>query len=332
MVLTQQRGKLPPPPPGCDEWRTEQGYLITQIHYSADPGKDAQWVTATKAKCPSEYIWQQEYEIDAYARSGAMMYPEFSYRVNVYEPFPIPHEWTRYMCCDPHKRRPHAFLWLAVDPWEDHWYYREYWPSKVYGKRGHVPEDDELWNIHQYAETLRQLEGPDIDVFGPGGFADNQSKQEVIYRRIMDTHGKAIFVETHDGKDEPETFWDRYADEGFRFFDAKKDVDAGRDTAARRLLPRDISDEHGKRKEPVVHIFTTLPELIWELRHNRFPILKPQQVERQDPTPKELLKRKHMTDNFRYLEMADPVYINPANYTAENLRDMSLPPRGGRKR
>ena len=66
-----------------------------------------------------------------HARSGALLYPEFNYDINVCAPFPIPHDWTRRMAIDPHKRRPHAFLWMAVSPDGDHYYYREYWPSRI---------------------------------------------------------------------------------------------------------------------------------------------------------------------------------------------------------
>lgn len=331
-LFVEPRGKLIAPPPGCEQWETEQGYSISQIHYSADPSKDAAWEKEARRKCPSDFIWRQEYEIDAYARSGALMYPEYSKRIHIYEPFPIPHTWTRYMGCDPHKRRPHAFLWLAVDPWNDIWVYREYWPSKICGKPGNVPEDDELYTIHQYAEAIKFFEGEEVDVFAPGGFADNQGKRERIFRRIMDTHGKAIFAETHDGKDDPETFWDRYREEGLVFYDAKKDVDAGRDAVGRALRPRQIADENGVREEPRLKIFTNCTELQWELRHNRFPTLTPEQAEKQDPVSKELQKRKHMTDILRYLVIADPVYIDPGQFEPEYLRAMSLPPRVKRTR
>lgn len=308
-------------PPGCDFWQDERGYHFARVHYSADPRKDAKWARGKKRESASEALYRQEYEIDAHAQLGALMYPEFVRKVNVCKPFPIPRHWTRYMGIDPHKRRPHAFLWMAVSPDGDHWYYREYWPSKIYGKRGNVPEDDKLFQIDDYAKTVRWFEGPEVSLFSAGGFADNQGQQETIFLRIMDTHGKAIYAETHDGADEPVTFWDRYAECGIHCDPAKKDMHAGRDAVGTRLRPRRAVTAAGEHLEPVIHIFETLPELILELETVRWPTLTPAQAAKQDPVEKELQKRKHMADLIRYIEVAEPRYIEPAA-----IAQASLPP------
>lgn len=312
-ALTVPPELVPQPPPGVTERRTPQGYLIGRVHFSSDPAKDAAWAEGRRRRSPNEETYRMEYEIDFYARSGALMYPEFEEGHVVCPPFTIPHEWTRYMGCDPHKRRPHFFLWMAVDPFGDHWYYRESWESKIYGRPGRVPEDDAIQTIAAYCDALRWLEGEENRYFAPGGFADNGGKQEQIFLRIMDTHGKAIYAETHDGKDDPETFWDRYRKEGFLFREARKDVQAGRDTVGRRLRPRLIADADGERLSPVIHIFNTCPELILELKTNRFPVLTPAQADKQDPTDKELQKRKHATDCLRYIEIEDPQFIEPVD-------------------
>jgi len=304
-------GKLPEIPKGCDQWYEEEhGYSICRIHYSADPSKTPAWAEAQKKKSPSENTFKREFEIDHYAGSGAVMYPEFSRAINVCKPFPIPHEWTRYFGCDPHKRRPHAFLWVAVGPDGDHWYYREYWPSRVYGKKGDTPEDDKLYKVDEYVQALKYMEGPEIAHFSAGGFADNGGLTEKIRLRVMDTHGKAIFTTTTAGKDEPETFWQRYEDLGIRCTEAIKDIGSGRDTVGMRLRARNVMLSEGPAEQSVIHIFDTLPELIHEMRTGRFPALTPSQAERMDPTEKELQKRKHMLDLIRYIEMEDPKFLS----------------------
>ena len=311
---------FPPVPPGCQEWVEERGYHIAQIHYSADPGKNAAWYSREHPKSVNEATWRQEQEIDFHARSGALLYPEFNFALNVCEPFPIPHDWTRRMAIDPHKRRPHAFLWMAVAPDGDHYYFREYWPSRIYGKKGNTPDDDELYHIDQYVKTLNWLEGEDIDFFAPGGFANNSGRREQIPLRIMDTHGKAIFSSTRDGRDDPETFWDRYTRLGIICQEAQKDVDVGRNEVGKRLRPRPCMYADGLREESVIHIFSTCPELIHEFRTARWPVLTPAQAEKQDPSDKPLQKRTHMLDLIRYIEITDPIYVPYQDSSAVSKR------------
>lgn len=313
-------GAEPPVPFGCTfRVEEEHGYHICKIHASADPAKrDPKRIEEMRRNFPSERAYRQEIEIDFSAGAGALLYPEYTEALNVCKPFPIPLHWTKYMSIDPHKRRPHAMLWCAVDPNGDRWYYREYWPSRIYGKKGNVPEDDTLYHIDSYVAAIKMLEGEECDYFAQGGFCDNQGRRERIRWRIMDTHGKAIFSTTMDGRDEPETFWQRYEkcyqEAGLspaKLIEAIKDIDAGRDRVGEGLRPRRVMLPDGESQESAIHIFETCVELRHELRTARFPMLSPTQVEKQDPVNKELQKRKHMIDNLRYLEMSEPCYIPP---------------------
>jgi hypothetical protein len=168
-------------------------------------------------------------------------------------------------------------------------------------------------------QTINWLEGPEIDFFGPNGFADNKGQREKIFRRVMDTHGKAIFTTTKDGRDEPETFWDRYRKLGIICKEAVKDVDSGRDLIGKALRPRTVMYSDGPADESRIHVFSTLTELIHELRTNRFPMLTPAQAEVKDPVSQELPKRKHMTDNARYIAMEDPKYIAAHDYASQSV-------------
>ncbi len=298
-------------PTGCDAWRTEHGYDIARVHFSSDPSKTPEWAAQRLTEAPSEANYRAEYEIDFQAGAGALMFPEFEAGLNVCDPFPISETWTRDMAIDPHKRRPHAFLWRAISPDGDRWYYREYWPSRIYGQKGKTPEDDKLYHIDDYVAAIKYLEGPEIRHFARGGFADNGGRQERIRARVMDPHGKAIFSTTVAGRDEPETFWDRYERLGVHCVEAKKDVGAGRDRVGMRLRPRKVMYSDGEKRESQIHIFNTLPELILELRTVRWPSLSPSEAERMDPKEAELPKRKHCVDLIRYLEMCEQGYSEP---------------------
>jgi hypothetical protein len=306
-------------PPGCVDYRNDIGGRVLRIHYTADPFKNKAWAAEERSKYSTKEAWAQEQEIDNQAYSGARVFPNFDVDVNWCEPFPIPHDWTRYMGIDPHGRRPHAFLWMAVSPDDDHWYYREYWPSNVYGVKGRLPEDDDIYTIDSYVQILDFLEGPEPNVFSVGGYADNQGKKEEFYERVMDPHAKGIFTERHKGRDEPETFWHRYENLGIHCKEAKRDFRAGRDKVNDRLLPKKYDNGDGTVSwRPIIHVFNTLIELRLELRENRYARLTPTQAEKRDPHADPMEKRKHMTDLVRYLEIEDPQYI-PRDRVVESL-------------
>jgi hypothetical protein len=198
-------------PKGCTlKCDPKAGVEVLKIHYAADPEKNSDWVGLTKPTYQSEALWQQEQEIKADAFRGQLLFPEFQRQYTVMEPQPIPPDVTFYMAIDPHPRRPHAFLWMYVDRYDNHVYFREWWPSKIYGKRGRIPEDDEIYHLDDYAETVKWLESGQINFAAPNGFSDNQGRNQTQYRRIMDPAGKAWATERESGKDLPETFWDTY--------------------------------------------------------------------------------------------------------------------------
>jgi hypothetical protein len=77
------------------------------------------------------------------------------------------------------------------------------------------------------------------------------------------------------------------------------------------LRPRMVMGNDGEpRKRSTIHIFKDrCPELIYQLKNNRRQQLTATQAQTKDPTGKAVPVRTHMTDNLRYLEMANPVYI-----------------------
>jgi hypothetical protein len=300
-------------PKGCT-WKRDPktGIEVLRVHYFADPEKGADWVAKTKPTYKSEALWMQEQEIKADAFSGQLLFPEFQRQYTVIKPHPIPADVTFYMGIDPHPRRPHAFLWMYVDRYDNHVYIRDWWCSRIYGMRGKVPEDDDLHTIKEYAETVLWMEGPEPDLGAPNGFTNNQGRRQIQQRRIMDTAGKSWSTNRELGKEGPETFWDTYQEYKIPCDPSKKDFEAGRDAVASKLKPRKYQGAGGEiREQSQILIFETCRELILELETNRYPMLKPGQSETQDPTGRPLPVRKCLTDIMRYLEMEDLYWIDP---------------------
>lgn len=290
------------PHPGIQTWRNAHGITIFRLHYSADESKTPAWAAKQKAAMTNEADYEQEYEINFSAKLGTLIYL-FKREATLCNSFPIPKEWTRYMMLDPHPVVPHAFLWVAVDKWGDAWAYRELWPSKIYGKRGNVPEDDNRFGIKHYVETVEWLESKDNP--------ENEGRDEDIYKRIIDYAARSMGQGFFD--ENPEyNFQKRYEDlTGWNFEDCIKDNNAGPEAVNQWLKPRDVEQEDGMfAPRSKLHIFQDrCPELIYELETNRFQQLTPLLAERQDPTGKPQAKRNHLTDDLKYWAMSNPEYI-----------------------
>lgn len=300
------------PPHGCDFYTSSRGIDVARIHYTADPTKTPAWAAKLKEQAVSDQMFMQEMEIEANAQSGAKLFPKFNREYTVVEPFPIPHDWTRYMAGDPHPRVPHAWLWMAVTPYQDWIVYREYWPSKIYAKRGGIPEDDNSFEIDDYAKAIKFMESKECTIFGVNGLADNGGRDEKIHRRVMDYTAKAWMAERTKGKDGNVSFWNSYREHGIVCDECEKDTEASIDIINRKLRARTIIGPDGKKKEQSsITIFNTCPELIFELDTNRFPALTPHQQEIKDPSDKPMQKRRHLSDDLRYLAISRPIYIDP---------------------
>lgn len=56
-----------------------------------------------------------------------LIYKQFDPGFHICEPVKVKSNWTRYFCIDPHPRTPTACVWVAVDPFGNHWVYDELW-------------------------------------------------------------------------------------------------------------------------------------------------------------------------------------------------------------
>jgi len=306
------------PHPGVRAWTNAQGVRVMELHYSADQEKGAgekvfvqdlnmhlsPWAYGQYLGMTDKALFRQEYEIDFSAKLGTLLY-QMTEEATLERSFPVPATWTRYYALDPHPVVPHASLWLAVDPWGDAWVYRELWPSRIYGQPGNVPEDDNRYTIKEYVEAVKWLESKENPA--------NEGREENIHRRVIDYAARAFGKGTSDDPEQP-NFQQRFEDAGlYPFEDAKKDHDTGISVVNEWLKPRQIEQASGEFKlKSRLHIFSdTCPELVHQLKTNRYQQLTPLMAERQDPTGKPIAKRNHLTDDLRYLLMSEPAYIVP---------------------
>src|SRR6267142_3230830 len=178
------------PHTGIETWMTNRNIRVVRLHYTADPQKDKAWAERERIGMTDPGPYRQEYEIDFAGTLGQLVFGLHE-PATLEESFIIPESWTRYFALDPHPAVPHAFLWCALDPYGNRWYYRELWPSKISGLSGSLPTDDNRHTIREYIETIRWLESKDNP--------QNDGKEERIFKRVIDYAARAMAHDAHDG-------------------------------------------------------------------------------------------------------------------------------------
>jgi hypothetical protein len=298
---------------GITSWRNESpNALVVRLHYSASPEKDpatpegAKWVEEGKKSAPSPEWWEQEQEIRFDARQGARVYHAYKDdETQVVKPFHIPSDWTRYFVLDTHPRVAHAMLWCAVSPNDEHYAYREFWPSRVYGNGKPVPEDDDRYPIPWYASVIKYLES--------GKNPENGGKDEKIFRRIIDysARGFGKDAQNPDSVDYQTLYENSGREIGhpLYFEDCVKDNEAAYQAVneALRPLPTIGSDGNIVYRSKF-RIFENLPELRWELAHNRLKMLAPHQADVKDPDFRVVEKKNNVSDCAKYYWQARPYF------------------------
>lgn len=295
---------------GVEFKRAINDAAIFDLDISADPSFRDSPVRLEKLrkKFTSEAMYNREIKRQAYALSGATVYPEFKTEVHVVPHEHIPKEGCMYMALDPHPRTPHAFLWIMIDKWSDWWVYRELWKSKIYGRPGRLAEDDSevQYTIKEYVEACAWLEGNKIEWDNPEtdsetGLYTRTERGELVIDRYMDQAGKAFVASEVDH----ETYAGRYTRYGMSFLDPRKDHDVGED-AIRELLK---SRKHDLKGEwPRLHISDQCPELILELQRHRYKVMR-RSVQERELTQDRSTFRVHLVDCLRYLAVSPILYI-----------------------
>jgi hypothetical protein len=296
------------PCPGLSMRRTPEGIPVIRVHYSADPAKNANWVAHEKPKYSTTW-WAQEMEIQAHARSGQRVYPEFDPVIHVLPPDRIPTRGCRFMSIDPHPRTPHSFLWVLIDAWSDWYIYRELWPSVVCGIPRLLRDDepDNVFTIREYAETLAVLEGNSIEWKNAetdrerGSYVKSLQGERIVYR-FMDQAGKG-FRATGEGE-ETESYSTRYERYGIRCIDPRKSHKSGEDALRALLKPRH-HEIYGTW--PRLHVSSDCPETILEFIRYRYKTTRRYSDERELKQVG-VESRCHSLDNARYIGTAGLSY------------------------
>lgn len=211
---------------------------------------------------------------------SGLVYPEFSVETHVRPSTTmIPLDWPRRLLVDPHDRRPFAMAWMAVDPLDRLWFYRE-WPLEMFHKL-----TTSRRSVRDYCHIIREAEG-----------------SETIYRRLMDSRfGKQpkMQVEGYDMSEQPNLF-DMFDSEGLVFepsywTQTLSAADPGHQAIKERLRVSPVTGE------PSLFVLDNCKNLIYAFQHNVWMRDK----ERQEEFAKDFL------DLARFGAMDEPKYFQP---------------------
>jgi hypothetical protein len=301
------------PMQGIQFSRTKAGVGVIHLHYSAreDMRTDAQ-VEKLRWRFSNLHFWVKEFEMQARALAGALVYPDFDEAIHVVDDSMVPRVGTRYCAVDPHPRNPHFFLWVLIDRFSDWWVYRELWPSITYGKETklHDTDDENSYTIKEYCETVAYLEGNKLEFHNAEtdheyAVYQRQKGGENIVTRFMDQAAKGFSTASSDGQRGGESYWDRYDKYGLMCLDPYKRHSAGED-AIRDLLKLRKHDVRGMW--PRLHIARSCTELILEMKRHKYQRTVRSSDERElKQRPAEA--RSHGIDCLRYLATSEISYI-----------------------
>jgi hypothetical protein len=238
----------------------------------------ALWIEQAKTGM-SEARWKKEFEIDYGAMGGQRVFPDFQESVHVVDRFDLkPEDWTIYMCCDPHPRTQHAFVWLGVNqhgemvvPWS-------WWDPKAASEEHRI-------TVAEYASRVEVIE-MDLQLKSPW--------------RFMDVAGRGM------NASEDKSYFDAYAAQGLHFQPAKKNRDmVGFETlnAALQLDVYLLGDKIDRK--PRLTIMEGNDELCWQLSHLRFAEWHGNVTDKDAPEQPQA-KRRHLVDALMYILMEGP--------------------------
>ena len=104
---------------GVVTWMTSMDYRVIQIHYSADPSKNEEWVPIASKRYRKGIEgadWQAEMEIDPGARAGTRVFPVFNRSTHVIMPFDWRRNgWPLFVGIDPGYASRCAVAFLTLD-------------------------------------------------------------------------------------------------------------------------------------------------------------------------------------------------------------------------
>jgi hypothetical protein len=283
---------------GISTRKTSLGWDVFRLHYTADPDKDPdtpagkKWCEETFKGLPDARR-RKEFEIDYGAMGGQLVFPEFDESIHVVEHnLPLsPHDWTVWLACDPHPRRAHAFVWLAVNRYGDMTIPWSWWPEELNQESERRGEGRLL--IREYAESLREVE--------------NAKLFPASYVELMDPAGKSFdAAEQYD-------FFAAYLDENITFRPAKKNKGfAGYSLISKALTPTSFIVGNVEEKKPLLTIMRGCGDndiLVSQFKSLRFKEFKGTVIDK-DPPSDPMDKDRHLIDCVSYILLDDPRFID----------------------
>jgi hypothetical protein len=106
--------------PGMERRQTIDEWTLLSIHHSSDPEKGEAWAKDRAKKYPGGIdgaAWKQEHDLDWGARSGQLVYEDFSVENHVISLAreKVPEAWPKFLIVDPGWVHPCVALFGAVD-------------------------------------------------------------------------------------------------------------------------------------------------------------------------------------------------------------------------
>lgn len=184
-VPTPPAGGQIRPMEGLRVWHNAQnGFLVAETHYTADPDRRGDWRLRASPKYGglNSWRWQKEQEINWHAKAGKLVFDNFDLDLHelavAFEP---PLNWPRWILIDPGWTNPTSVVWVAMDidsePNELGYLplhvYREFYERRRGAK-------DVAWFCHEMSTQanalgIRELEPIEKVIVDPGAKQEHQS-------------------------------------------------------------------------------------------------------------------------------------------------------------
>ena len=218
---------------------------------------------------------------DRYVRASwnvfeGQIFPDFDREVHVIKPFVIPAEWKKIGGIDHGERNPSTYLWCAVSPTGDLYFYREYYQAGEF--------------VDYHVKQIKELnDGEEIDYI----------EIDPSVKSVRGQSGKKVDTE--------------YKQEWFKEFGtnmpikyANNDVAVGISRVHKyfRIDKKRKHPSSGKYGAPRVFIFDTCPMLADEIEGYKWK--KMSSANENDPDESPRKKDDHLVDPFRYIIMSRP--------------------------
>jgi len=250
--------------------------------------------------------------------SEGLVYDNWNPSLHWIDPFPIPADWSRYRAVDPGRVHPFAVGWLAVAPWGDMVWYREYYEAGL-GMAENVRNVIEVsGNERVKVSELRNVDGDVSGVF------EERFTSEQYIESVMDSRTFA-----QPSQETTTTQGDIYREMGLDCVPASgmKNRDAvplvkrwlepitGRShiLVKMKLMDEIINPDTGKpiTAAPKLYVFNTCPMFHSEIEGY---VNKP---DSEDPVDKD----DHLMTALKYMCLANPSYQGQLiNYTPESAQ------------